>query len=187
MFISVNCFFLPFLFLFLLLFFFLFSHLIHGRVTNPAKLKLREKKRTKKTGKKIMEESKTRKETSCNNNTVWNECRRKQRLKEPRNCSYNKIRILISWYFRPSEWFIWEKCLNPLTNSFYLPFFFFLSFFFLFSFLFFLFSFFLILTACRCDHLLHCGVTNSAKLKKKEKPNKWKSSQSVKDTRYIQT
>ena len=88
-------FFLPFLFLFLLLFFFLFSHLIHGRVTNPAKLKLREKKRTKKTGKKIMEESKTRKETSCNNNTVWNECRRK-RIKEPRNFSYNKIRILIS-------------------------------------------------------------------------------------------
>ena len=43
MFISVNCFFLPFLFLFLLLFFFLFSRLIHCRVTNPAKLKLREK------------------------------------------------------------------------------------------------------------------------------------------------
>ena len=39
----LTVFFLPFLFLFLLLFFFLFSRLIHCRVTNPAKLKLREK------------------------------------------------------------------------------------------------------------------------------------------------
>ena len=38
----LTVFFLPFLFLFLLLFF-LFSRLIHCRVTNPAKLKLREK------------------------------------------------------------------------------------------------------------------------------------------------
>ena len=129
-----------------------------------------------------MEECKTRKETSCNNNTVWNECRRKQRLKEPRNYSYNKIRILISWYFRPSEWFIWEKMFKSI-NWFFLPSLFLFSFLF-FSFFFSLFSFFLILTACRCDHLLHCGVTNSAKLKKKEKPNKWKSSQSVKDTLY---
>ena len=129
-----------------------------------------------------MEECKTRKETSCNNNTVWNECRRKQRLKEPRNYSYNKIRILNHDTFALRNDSFEKKCLNPLTDSFYLPFFFFLSFFF--SFFFSLFSFFLILTACRCDHLLHCGVTNSAKLKKKEKPNKWKSSQSVKDTRY---
>ena len=40
----LTVFFLPFLFLFLLrFFFFLFSRLIHCRVTNPAKLKLREK------------------------------------------------------------------------------------------------------------------------------------------------
>ena len=53
MFISVNCFFFTFPFSVSFALFFLFSHLIHGRVTNPAKLKLREKNERRKQERKL--------------------------------------------------------------------------------------------------------------------------------------
>ena len=71
--------------------------------------------------------------------------------------SYQKIRILISWYFRPSEWSFVEMFIS-------------INWFFYLSFLVFFFLFFLNFgTACRCDHLIHCRVTNPAKLKLRKK------------------